>query len=297
MRSRSTGEWPRPSSRSASLLGLLAGAVPAAWAGATRVATLLGNTAARGSHGRLRRGLVTVQVALSFVLLCAGGLLVRSFSELLRARPGFDAAHVLTMRVPVPSRPLPRRRRGPGPPRAPAVDTGGGPRREGGGGRLVVAAVGGRRPARRPLPGGTRKHRPGAAGSADRRPHPRSPWISRGARDPGPRGPQLRRGGPFGAARGGHRPHACREVLSKREPDRRPPRLVARRCPDGGGCRRPRPPLRPPPRWSLPGLRPKRDQDEPLLAAPDKPSAPGSRAAGASRAAAGGSAARTRRRA
>ena len=84
------------------VLGLLAGAVPAAWAGATRVATLLGNTAARGSHGRLRRGLVTVQVALSFVLLCAGGLLMRSFSELLRARPGFDPSHVLTLRVPVP---------------------------------------------------------------------------------------------------------------------------------------------------------------------------------------------------
>ena len=84
------------------LLGLLAGAVPAAWAGATSVATLLGNTAVRGSHGRLRRGMVTVQVALSFVLLCAGGLLVRSFAELLRARPGFDSSHVLTMRVPVP---------------------------------------------------------------------------------------------------------------------------------------------------------------------------------------------------
>ncbi len=84
------------------LLGLLAGAVPAAWAGTTRVATLLGNTAGRGSHGRLRRGMVTLQVALSFVLLCAGGLLVRSFSELLRARPGFDASQVMTMRVPVP---------------------------------------------------------------------------------------------------------------------------------------------------------------------------------------------------
>jgi predicted permease len=84
------------------LLGLLAGAVPAAWAGTTSVATLLGNTAVRGTHGRLRRGMVTVQVALSFVLLCAGGLLVRSFAELLRVRPGFDSSHVLTMRVRVP---------------------------------------------------------------------------------------------------------------------------------------------------------------------------------------------------
>jgi putative ABC transport system permease protein len=100
-RSRSTGAWATVVGIGL-LLGLLAGAVPAAWAGATSVATLLGSSAARGSHGRLRRGMVTAQVALSFVLLCAGGLLVRSFVELLRTRPGFDSSHVLTTRVRVP---------------------------------------------------------------------------------------------------------------------------------------------------------------------------------------------------
>ena len=37
----------------------------------------------------MRRGMVVVQVALSLVLLSAGGLVVRSFEQLLRANPGF----------------------------------------------------------------------------------------------------------------------------------------------------------------------------------------------------------------
>jgi putative ABC transport system permease protein len=49
----------------------------------------------------MRRVLVVVQVALSLVLLTAGGLVVRSFERLLRVDPGFDTAGVLTVRVPV----------------------------------------------------------------------------------------------------------------------------------------------------------------------------------------------------
>lgn len=86
-------------------LGLLAGALPAGWATSTRLSTLLSSTAVRGGggQGRMRRGMVVVQVALALVLLSAGGLVVRSFGQLLRIDPGFEAAGVLTLRVPVPA--------------------------------------------------------------------------------------------------------------------------------------------------------------------------------------------------
>jgi putative ABC transport system permease protein len=93
------------------LLGLLAGALPALWATRARLATLLRNAAVRGGgggHGSMRRAMVVVQVALSVVLLSAGGLVVRSFDRLLRADPGFEAAGVLTLRVPVPGQRYPK---------------------------------------------------------------------------------------------------------------------------------------------------------------------------------------------
>jgi predicted permease len=84
-------------------LGLLASSLPAIWATRPALGGLLSAAAVRGGggHGRARRGMVVVQVALSFVLLTAGGLVVRSFSELLRANPGFDPSGVLTFRVPI----------------------------------------------------------------------------------------------------------------------------------------------------------------------------------------------------
>jgi putative ABC transport system permease protein len=87
------------------LLGLLAATVPAVWAGRITLASLLASSAVRGGggHGRLRRGMVVAQVALSLVLLSAGGLVVRSFDRLLRADPGFKPDGVLSMRVPMPS--------------------------------------------------------------------------------------------------------------------------------------------------------------------------------------------------
>ncbi|HEX5435885.1 MAG TPA: ADOP family duplicated permease [Gemmatimonadaceae bacterium] len=83
------------------LLGLLAAAVPAAWAARTGLAALLNNAAVRGggARARMRRVLVVVQVALSLVLLSAGGLVVRSFARLLSADPGFEPAGVLTLQV------------------------------------------------------------------------------------------------------------------------------------------------------------------------------------------------------
>ena len=55
------------------------------------------------TRGRLRSLLVVGQVALSLILLIAAGLLVRSFTQLLHTNPGFDADHVLTMEVSLPT--------------------------------------------------------------------------------------------------------------------------------------------------------------------------------------------------
>ena len=83
------------------LLGLLAAAVPAAWAARASLPALLAIRGG-GGHGRMRRTMVAAQVALSLVLLGSGGLVVRSFERLLRADPGFRPEGVLTMRVRTP---------------------------------------------------------------------------------------------------------------------------------------------------------------------------------------------------
>jgi predicted permease len=87
------------------LLGLLAAVAPATWAARASLSSLLASSAVRGGggHGRMRRGMVVAQVALSLVLLTTGGLVVRSFDRLLRADPGFKPQGVLTMRVPMPT--------------------------------------------------------------------------------------------------------------------------------------------------------------------------------------------------
>jgi predicted permease len=91
------------------LVGLVAAMAPAIWAGRARLSDLLAASAVRGGggHGRLRRGMVVAQVALSIVLLGAGGLVVRSFERLLRADPGFRPDGVLTLRVPMPAQVFP----------------------------------------------------------------------------------------------------------------------------------------------------------------------------------------------
>jgi predicted permease len=49
-----------------------------------------------------REVLVTVQVALSVVLIVSAALLLRSFSRVLHIEPGFDPSHLLTLRVATP---------------------------------------------------------------------------------------------------------------------------------------------------------------------------------------------------
>jgi putative ABC transport system permease protein len=60
-----------------------------------------GSTAAR-SPLRMRHVLIVAEVALSVMLLCGAGLLVRSFVKLRQIEPGFDPRNVLTMRITVP---------------------------------------------------------------------------------------------------------------------------------------------------------------------------------------------------
>jgi putative ABC transport system permease protein len=82
-------------------LGLFAAAVPALWASRLSLGSMLSTASVRGaaSSGRMRRSLVSLQVALSLVLLTTGALVVRSFERLLAADPGFNPDGVLTFTV------------------------------------------------------------------------------------------------------------------------------------------------------------------------------------------------------
>jgi predicted permease len=51
---------------------------------------------------RFRNALVVAEVALAMLLLVGAGLLIRSLQQLAAIRPGYDAAHVLALRVTLP---------------------------------------------------------------------------------------------------------------------------------------------------------------------------------------------------
>ncbi|HEV7551091.1 MAG TPA: ABC transporter permease [Candidatus Angelobacter sp.] len=89
------------------LTGMLFGIFPALQLSRTNVNQTLRDEGrgSTGGHRRVQlRGLLVVgQVALSLMLLIGAGLLVRSFSRLLKVEPGFDAQNVLTMNVSLPT--------------------------------------------------------------------------------------------------------------------------------------------------------------------------------------------------
>ena len=61
-----------------------------------------GRTTGAG-HNRARNAFVVVQVALSLVLLIGAGLLVRSYSHIQNANPGFNPQNVLSFRMSLPN--------------------------------------------------------------------------------------------------------------------------------------------------------------------------------------------------
>ncbi|MGD8322070.1 MAG: ABC transporter permease [Gemmatimonadota bacterium] len=86
--------------------GVLFGLVPAFQSSRTEIAGTLqaeGKGATAGvSRQRLQRFFVGLEVALAFVLLAGGGLLINSFVRVNRVDPGFDHASILTMRLTLP---------------------------------------------------------------------------------------------------------------------------------------------------------------------------------------------------
>lgn len=91
------------------LAALVFGIVPALRASRTDVADSLrtsGRSSSLSGAGRLmRNGVVVAEVALAFVLLVGSGLMIRSFSALQRAEPGFDAGGVLLVQIANQGRP------------------------------------------------------------------------------------------------------------------------------------------------------------------------------------------------
>jgi predicted permease len=88
------------------LAGLGAGLMPARRSTRGNVVRSLkegGRTATSGrAQQRLRSGLVSAEVALSLVLLVAAGLMIRSFAELQRVRPGVRIQNLLTAGISLP---------------------------------------------------------------------------------------------------------------------------------------------------------------------------------------------------
>src|SRR5436190_4483261 len=82
--------------------GAVAGLVPTILFARRSMADALRTRGSKAGHApRVRQALVVVQVAMTVVMLCGAGVLVRTLVALNRAHMGFDARDVLTMRVAV----------------------------------------------------------------------------------------------------------------------------------------------------------------------------------------------------
>jgi putative ABC transport system permease protein len=85
--------------------GVLFGIAPALESSRSNLIAVLNEGGRAGATGRasrvIRQALVVFEVALAVVVLIGSGLLMRSFVNLRSASPGFDAAGVLTLRMPM----------------------------------------------------------------------------------------------------------------------------------------------------------------------------------------------------
>jgi putative ABC transport system permease protein len=94
--------------------GLVVGIVPAVLVARESASGATGATGGRVTHApRIRQALVVCQVAMTVMLLCGAGLLVRTLVALNAARTGVDMSDVLTMEVVLPAARYPAERRTP----------------------------------------------------------------------------------------------------------------------------------------------------------------------------------------
>jgi predicted permease len=87
------------------LAGLLLGTIPALQGWRVNIQTALKEgvrDAGRGSASVVRKVLVVTEISLAVIVLVSTGLVVRSFQRLLRGDAGFQAEHVLTMKLKLP---------------------------------------------------------------------------------------------------------------------------------------------------------------------------------------------------
>ncbi len=86
------------------LTGLVFGIVPAFTSIRTAASATMSGSSRTSSvkHGRFERLIITAEIALTVVLLVAGGLLGRSFARLLTVDPGFDSEGLATVHIALP---------------------------------------------------------------------------------------------------------------------------------------------------------------------------------------------------
>ncbi len=87
--------------------GLLFGFAPALQSSRIGLSERLkeGGRGSTAGHARLRNGLIVSEIALALMLLIAAGLLIESFAQLARVRPGFNPESVLTFNIALPDNP------------------------------------------------------------------------------------------------------------------------------------------------------------------------------------------------